>query len=193
MPMSHSYSFVSETHSPIPLRTRASLHFIKQCKVVQRPLAIFRRGGSKSITEGRYWDSWISTSSGTGVIMHLYLSTSSSLGPYHHQIHFPVNQHCIFPQAWPVEIEILVNINIYGGKAYWWLVLHSKLGQRWRIRDEVATLLKNGSCLTRLSTESSDRWDSDVFCPQYVSYQLVPSFSLSKCTCCTSHLIYKFI
>lgn len=58
-------------HTPIPLTTRASLHFIKQCKVVQRPSAIFRCEGSKSITEGRYWDSWISTSSGMDVIMHL--------------------------------------------------------------------------------------------------------------------------
>lgn len=96
-------------HTPIPWRTRASLHSIKQSKVVQRPSAIFRCEGSKSITEGRYWDSWISTSSGTGVIMHLYLSTSSSLCPHHHQIHFPVSQYCILPYAWPVEIlEILI-------------------------------------------------------------------------------------
>lgn len=110
MPVSH-YSFVSET--PIPLRTRASLHPIKQCKVIQRPSAIFRHGGSKSITEGRYWDSWISTSSGRGVIMPLYLSTSSSLCLYHQQIHFPVSHYCTLPEALPVEIEILLNINIY--------------------------------------------------------------------------------
>lgn len=82
-------------HTPIPLRTRASLHSTKQCKVVHRPSAIFRCEGSKSITEGRYWDSWISTSNDTGVIMHLYLSTSSSLCPYHDQIHFSVSQYCV--------------------------------------------------------------------------------------------------
>lgn len=84
-------------HTPTPLRTRESLHSIQQCKGVQRPSAIFRCEGSKSITGGRYWDSWISTRSGTGMIMHLYLSTSSSLCPYHHQIHFPDRQYCIFP------------------------------------------------------------------------------------------------
>lgn len=99
-----------------PLRTRASLHSIKQCKVVQRPSAIFRCEDSKSITETEAWDSWISTSRGTVVIMHLYLSTSSSLCLYHHQIHFPVRQYCISPWAWPVVIEILLNINIDCGR-----------------------------------------------------------------------------
>lgn len=83
--------------TPIPSRTRASLHSIKQCEVVQRPSAIFRCEGSKSITEGRYWDSWISTSSGIGMIMRFYLSTLSSLCPYHYQIHFSVSQYCILP------------------------------------------------------------------------------------------------
>lgn len=70
---------------------------IPSCEVVQRPSAIFRCEGSKSITERKYWDSWISTSSGIGVIMRLYLSTLSSLCPYHYQIHFSVSQYCILP------------------------------------------------------------------------------------------------
>lgn len=39
-------------HTPVPLRTRTSLHSTKRCKVVQRP-AIFRCEGSESITERR--------------------------------------------------------------------------------------------------------------------------------------------
>lgn len=147
MPVSH-YSFVSET--PIPLRTRASLHPIKQCKVIQRPSAIFRHGGSKSITEGRYWDSWISTSSGRGVIMPLYLSTSSSLCLYHQQIHFPVSHYCTLPGALPVEIEILLNINIYRIVLACCLFCIQSKGnmtdQRWS-RD---TQEEHNSCLTRL-------------------------------------------
>lgn len=78
-------------HAPIPLRTRPPLHSTK----LHRPFAIFRCEGSKFITEGGHWDSWISTSSTSHVIMHLYLFTSSSLSPYHNQIQIPVSQYYI--------------------------------------------------------------------------------------------------
>lgn len=160
MPVSH-YSFVSET--PIPLRTRASLHPIKQCKVIQRPSAIFRHRASKSITEGRYWDSGISTSNGRGVIMPLYLSTSSSLCLYHQQIHFPVSHYCTLPQALLVEIEILLNINIYRSEyllvaCFAFKARGDMTDQRWS-RD---TQKEHNSCLTRLFTDSSDRWDWSI-------------------------------
>lgn len=81
--------------SPESKSISTSPHPIKKYKVVQTPSAIFRSEGSKSITEGRHWDSWMSTSSSTGVIMHLYLSRSSSLCPYRSWIHFSVIQNCI--------------------------------------------------------------------------------------------------
>lgn len=99
-------------HTPIPLRTKASLHLTQQCKVVLRPLAIFRCEGSKSITGGRYWDSCISTSREIGVIMHIYLSTSSFLCTCRNQIHFSVRRYCALLWAWPVAIEFCLNINI---------------------------------------------------------------------------------
>ena len=113
MPMSH-YSFVAFwNRTPIPLRTRASLHCIKECKVVQRPSAIFRCDGSKSITEETYWDSLISTSNGRGVIMHCNLSTSSFLCPYHNEIHFPVSQCWIFAVSMTCWDGNAFNIYIY--------------------------------------------------------------------------------
>lgn len=86
--------------------------FKQQCKVVLRPLAIFRSEGSKSITRGRCWDSWISTSRDIGVIMHIYLFTSSFLCTCCNQIHFSVRGFCALLWAWPVAIEICLNINI---------------------------------------------------------------------------------
>lgn len=99
-------------HTPIPLRTKVSLHSTQQCKVVLRPSATFRCDGSKSITRGRCWDSWISTSRDIGVIMHIYRSTSSFLCTCRNQIHFSVRRYCALLWAWPVEIEICLNINI---------------------------------------------------------------------------------
>ena len=56
---------------------------------------------SKSITDRRHRDSWISTSSGTRMIMHFYLSTTSSRCAYHHQMHFLVSRVVCFALSIP--------------------------------------------------------------------------------------------
>lgn len=147
---------------PIPLRTKASLHSTLQCKVVLRPSAIFRCEGSKSITRGRYWDNWISTSRDIGVIMHIYLSTSSFLCTCRNQIHFSARRYCALLWAWPVAIEICLNINILDVVlvtclAFW--AREEVKDHNWKKRSRRTQLLP---CL---STESSDRWDWSFLLP----------------------------
>lgn len=79
-------------------------------EVVHRPLAIFGYKGSKSITEGRYWDGWIRTSGDRGVTAHIYLSAS----PVSRSNTFScLSFFCAWLRARPVAIEISLNLKYF--------------------------------------------------------------------------------
>lgn len=149
MPVSH-YSFIFET---MPLFPWEQEHlYIPQS--FTDLFAIFRCEVSKFITEGGHWDSWISTSSTSHVILHLYLFTSPSLFPYYNQIQIPVSQFYVLQC-------VLSSTNINVCRRI--LVLHSDLGKRLNIRDEAPE-------------QSSNRWVWRIFSPSMFDTSLYLHF-----------------
>lgn len=134
----------------------------------------------------RHWDSWISTSGDTGVIMHLYLSSSSSPGPYHKEIHFSVRRcWCFcFKHAPTAETEICLNTNVCGRRLEACFAVRARKevrDHRWSSCTQEKHILCLPAFLLKAVTDGIG-----VF--QYVCFKLAPSCSLSKCPSRTSHL-----